>query len=166
MLSWGLSFVSSDDPLKKMRFPNMKHLLLGWKTSSGCSVSCICGQWLGCWELAALGSRQIKTLTAGLCSTGLLCLHWPYFVAREGAREQVRECTYSGSLGFKATPLQWPSVAKSSRMESHPREKKQTTSLSLSLSLLFLLFQDHTHSIWRFPGQGSNQSYSCWLQTQ
>ena len=39
---------------------------------------------------------------------------------------------------------------------------KSTPFLSFFFFLSFCLFQGHTHSIWRFPGQGSNWSCSCW----
>ena len=32
--------------------------------------------------------------------------------------------------------------------------------------VFFFAFQGHTHSIWKFPGQGSNGSYSCWPTPQ
>ena len=39
-------------------------------------------------------------------------------------------------------------------------------SLIFSLSLFFFFSQSHTCGIWKFPGQGLNQSCSCWHMPQ
>ena len=36
----------------------------------------------------------------------------------------------------------------------------------MMISLFCFAFQGHTHDIWKFPGQGSNRSYSCWPMPQ
>ena len=42
----------------------------------------------------------------------------------------------------------------------------QTANSDSYLTFFFLSFSGCTHSTWRFPGQGSNQSCSCWPMPQ
>ena len=47
-------------------------------------------------------------------------------------------------------------------VSSTPFCSKPQTAFKKSIKFFFLSFQGHTQSIWRFPGQGLNQNYSCW----
>ena len=77
-----------------------------------------------------------------------------------------RQRRSSGSL----LPRNGGAVPAGGRSLAHPRKAGHTlpreSHFKKVFFCLFFAFYSRTQGIWRFPGQGSNRSYSCWPTTQ
>ena len=66
-------------------------------------------------------------------------------------------CNYYKHFAIYITPKKKP---------KRDNWKKKNWFIFLFCLFVCLSFEGCTHSIWRFPGQGSNQSFSCYLVPQ
>ena len=123
----------------------------------------------------------VDSLCSQLRNIGLLCVLGFSKLPPVSEPSLTLKCfLFPSSIHFKLDPSDLVQQCKYDRVRCSVKQSQliliqrfcvsatlQVSTFAYNHSYLFIYsFQDHTHDIWKFPGQGLNGSCSCWPTPQ